>query len=160
MLSKATRTMALIREPCHKRDFRQRQVCPGEEFLHTTHPALHKISVRGKTRRLLEGAGEVMLRLLRNTGEHLKADILLKVRFDIFAHASQGARRQAAANAWADLHSRRRGSFESGWNQPCPKLRKGRVRGARLSSSYNDTLRRLAAATGWRCLGKFIAVCA
>src|SRR5262249_19189725 len=89
MLSKATRTMALIREPCHKRDFRQRQVCPGEDVLHTTHPALHKISMRGKTRRLLEGVGEVIHRFLRYTGEHLKADILLKVRFDIFAHASQ-----------------------------------------------------------------------
>src|SRR5262249_39605745 len=78
----------------------------------------HKISVRGKTRRLLEGAGEVMHRFPRNTGEHLKADIVRKMRFDIFAHASQGAGRQAAANACAYLHSRRRGSFECGWNNP------------------------------------------
>ena len=80
--------MALIRKAACKRDFGQRQVGPGQELLCTPHAALHKKFVRRQTLRLFERAGEVIHRFPRDTGERLKADILLQVCLDIFAHAS------------------------------------------------------------------------
>ena len=61
MFPEPARAMALIREPGCKRDLGQWQVRICKKLLRASHAALQQIIVRGKTFRLLECAGEVVL---------------------------------------------------------------------------------------------------
>src|SRR5262245_39853240 len=110
--------MALVGKPGCQRDLRKRKVGLGKKILRSLHPALDEIFVRGHAFRLLECTGEVIHRKPGNAGERLDADILLQVRLNELADASQRSRRQAAPNTRAQLDDGRGSKIVRGNKMP------------------------------------------
>src|SRR6476646_236802 len=97
MMPELARQVTVIRESCGIRNCRKRQIRPSQKLQCTLQSASHQIIVRGHTFRLLERFCKVRHRQARNTGEHLKANFVLQMGLDIFAHASNHTGRQATA---------------------------------------------------------------
>jgi hypothetical protein len=99
VLAEAPRAMALIRKAGRYCNLRKRKVGAGEQLHGAFDPTSDQIVVRRHSFGFLERAREIKLGQARNTGKHVDADLLAKVRIDVFADPAQSLRRKAAPYA-------------------------------------------------------------
>src|SRR5262249_31835257 len=100
-----------------------------------------------------ESAGEVIHRQPGDGGQRLDADGLLQMGLDEFAHASQRSRRQATANAQAELRDRWSSDVSRGCNESLGRRRLPRVGGITRIQEHGrvPSQRRKTNIPGWAC---------
>jgi hypothetical protein len=99
VLAEAPRAMALIRKAGRYCNLRKRKVGSGEQLHGAFDPTSDQIVVRRHSYGFLERAREMKRGQARNTGKHVDADLLAKVRIDVLADPAQSLRRKAAPYA-------------------------------------------------------------
>src|SRR6516165_9203008 len=98
MLPEATRTMALISEPCSKRDFRKRHFGTRQQLHGPLDPPSDQVIVRSHPDRLLERTNEIADRQVRELRQSTDTDPLIDIVVDVLAQPTHDPWRQSAAN--------------------------------------------------------------